>query len=94
MSAARIRREELVDILYSGTSTSRQKQIRSGPAPDMAKVPLIDERTANALHRIRDSVSEYDAAAVQMQSGWVVRCRDRSTFHQFNPAFTVPKKWP
>src|SRR5882757_7661908 len=41
------RRRNLIDILYSGASTSRQKRYAAEPAPDMANVPLIDERTAN-----------------------------------------------
>src|SRR5882757_5522875 len=43
------RRRNLIDILYSGASTSRQKRYAAEPAPDMANVPLIDERTANRL---------------------------------------------
>jgi hypothetical protein len=36
-----------IDILYPGAFTSRQKRYAAVPAPDMAKVTLIDERTAN-----------------------------------------------
>src|SRR3954466_2794238 len=40
-------RRELTDILYPGTCTSRQKRYAAEPAPDMANLTLIDERTAN-----------------------------------------------
>jgi hypothetical protein len=45
--AAHVRRMDQIDILYPGAFTSRQKRYAAVPAPDMAKVTLIDERTAN-----------------------------------------------
>src|ERR1700736_3505680 len=42
-------RKELTDILYPGALTSRQKRYAAEPAPDMANLTLIDERTANGL---------------------------------------------
>jgi hypothetical protein len=40
-------RKERTDILYPGALTSRQKRYAAEPAPDMANLTLIDERTAN-----------------------------------------------
>src|SRR3982074_1488093 len=42
-------RKELTDILYPGALTSRQKRYTAEPAPDMANLTLIDERTANGF---------------------------------------------
>src|SRR3954454_5278876 len=46
-------RKQLTDILYPGAFTSRQKRYAAEPAPDMANLTLIDERTANGRPKTR-----------------------------------------
>src|SRR5476651_1749812 len=49
---ARVRRE-LNDILYPGALTSRLKRYAAEPAPDVANLTSISERTANAAGKTR-----------------------------------------
>src|SRR5258708_22162489 len=91
-------RKDLIDILYPGASTSRLKRYAAEPAPDLANLPLIDERTANRRGirlTIRFQAAGTDRPAVRrFRSGSPDRPRRNCQAAPYPPCGTCQRAYP